>query len=560
MPTERKQSTKNKLPKDDLDSDVKKRKTMNLETSKIVFPLPTFSASFSDDLFSRADKLAEAYKVSLPYLHSCIDCLMNNELLHEVKREILTELIFTAKETDIYKVNQTGDLKNLDGLKCEELSKLASLFKLRNALYSSEFREFVSKVTGCGPLSGSVQDLSINNYSEGCHLLCHDDVIGTRRVSYILYLVDENWKSEDGGELELYPLASVGTPDVVPTVSIPPKWNQFVMFTVQPGSSFHSVQEVLQKSKPRLSVSGWFHYPLEGECGYIPDVADVNSQASLQQLEEAEEDEDFPFVKYSNLLHEKIDFLSKLDIDYLSKYINPEYLQPESLEKISIRFGDESCIELKNFLIHELSNAIQIGVSQIDKEDGYQTQSKALIHGIGIHEPWRVTGNPVKHRYLSFGTSAKMDEAGIVAKLLKDLQCNLFESQSFRNFLTVICTLCPKSYRGLSRRFRPGLDYTLAATSKIQPVLDATLCFANGSKSIWESQDVGGYECYVAADDGDFDPAVYRGSESEGSLIMASADWNSLILVLRDEDVLRFVKYVSARAPGSRFDVSYEYD
>jgi Rps23 Pro-64 3,4-dihydroxylase Tpa1-like proline 4-hydroxylase len=43
---------------------------------------------------------------------------------------------------------------------------------------------------------------------EGCHLLCHDDVIGTRRVSYIIYLTDpdEEWLKEDGGALELYPL------------------------------------------------------------------------------------------------------------------------------------------------------------------------------------------------------------------------------------------------------------------------------------------------------------------------------------------------------------------
>jgi Rps23 Pro-64 3,4-dihydroxylase Tpa1-like proline 4-hydroxylase len=51
-------------------------------------------------------------------------------------------------------------------------------------------------------------DCSSNCYTRGCHLLCHDDVISTRRVSYILYLTDpdETWNSEDGGALELYPL------------------------------------------------------------------------------------------------------------------------------------------------------------------------------------------------------------------------------------------------------------------------------------------------------------------------------------------------------------------
>ena len=38
------------------------------------------------------------------------------------------------------------------------------------------------------------------------HLLCHDDVIGTRRVSYIIYMTDPDdpWVEEDGGSLELY--------------------------------------------------------------------------------------------------------------------------------------------------------------------------------------------------------------------------------------------------------------------------------------------------------------------------------------------------------------------
>ena len=38
---------------------------------------------------------------------------------------------------------------------------------------------------------------------QGGHLLCHDDVIGTRRVSYIVYLTDpdEPWRADDGGTM-----------------------------------------------------------------------------------------------------------------------------------------------------------------------------------------------------------------------------------------------------------------------------------------------------------------------------------------------------------------------
>lgn len=53
-------------------------------------------------------------------------------------------------------------------------------------------------------------DCSCNVYSKGGHLLCHDDVIGTRCVSYILYLTDPDlqWTAANGGALELYPIQS----------------------------------------------------------------------------------------------------------------------------------------------------------------------------------------------------------------------------------------------------------------------------------------------------------------------------------------------------------------
>jgi hypothetical protein len=43
---------------------------------------------------------------------------------------------------------------------------------------------------------------------QGGHLLNHDDVIGTRAVSFIIYLTDPDdpWAAADGGALELYPL------------------------------------------------------------------------------------------------------------------------------------------------------------------------------------------------------------------------------------------------------------------------------------------------------------------------------------------------------------------
>jgi prolyl 3-hydroxylase /prolyl 3,4-dihydroxylase len=189
-------------------------------------------------------------------------------------------------------VNQTGDLASLSYLSDEQRALFPNLVVLRNALYSSHFRAFLQAVTCCGPLSGTTQDMSVNSYTRGCHLLNHDDVIGTRRVSYILYMPlpsDQPWLTEYGGALELYPVRDDGTipePDVAPVKTIPPSWNQFVFFEVQPGKSFHSVEEVTvgEEGHARLSISGWFHAAQPGEEGYVAEeTATLQESASSRE-------------------------------------------------------------------------------------------------------------------------------------------------------------------------------------------------------------------------------------------------------------------------------------
>ena len=54
------------------------------------------------------------------------------------------------------------------------------------------------------------------------------------------------------------------------------------------------------------------------------------------------------------------------------------------------------------------------------------------------------------------------------------------------------------------------------------------------------------------------DPAIYKAAqedeEDDGILFSNPASWNTLSLVLRDRGVLKFVKYVSGRAKGDRYD------
>ena len=105
-----------------------------------------------------------------------------------------------------------------------------------------------------------------------------------------------------------------------------------------------------------------------------------------------------------------------------------------------------------------------------------------------------------------------------------------------------------------------------------EPVVDAVLSVVDefqgdgatkDSKKAakWESQDVGGYECYLMADEEVEAEAsdVYRMDDDDEPLLNVMARCNALSLVMRDAGVMRFVKYVNAQAPGSRWDVAGEY-
>lgn len=122
----------------------------------------------------------------MPYRHVRIDNLGDLRSMLAVRTEILSHLATVDRETDLFKVSQTMDLNNLP-LSSPEAAKVPHLMALRTHMYSDAFRGFLERVTGCGKLSSRV-DCAANIYSNGSHLLCHDDVITTRKLSYIIYL------------------------------------------------------------------------------------------------------------------------------------------------------------------------------------------------------------------------------------------------------------------------------------------------------------------------------------------------------------------------------------
>ena len=289
------------------DTDAPKRK-------KRTKPLPIALESL--DSVEYMQLMRNIHDNSHPYRHLVLDPLCDPEVLGKVHEEVKNNMTATYKETDLFKLFQTGELGNITA-EDEVGAKMPELLKLRKQIYSKEFRTFVQNITGCQELTDRV-DFSGNAYTCQCHLMCHDDVISTRCVSFIIYLTDpdEPWLASDGGALELYPLdeASItstssvsrsaseagedvkkanprtllpqtslgsltfetldksskqssnsnvsendkqGVPASVPSLNILPKFNSMAMFVVQPGRSYHAVQ-VRERSPSPVSFYQYF--------------------------------------------------------------------------------------------------------------------------------------------------------------------------------------------------------------------------------------------------------------------------------------------------------------
>lgn len=474
---------------------------------------------------------------------------------------------------------QTGDLANMDKLDPESAAKLPTVRALRDAIYTPEFRQFISDITGCGELSDKT-DCACNIHPFGGHLLCHDDVIGDRKVSYIIYLTDpdDTWTAEDGGALELYPekKGSPNTPDVVPTATALPIWNTMAMFKVLPGRSFHSIQEVYTSEKPRMSIQGWFHSPTP------PTDAEL---ATLQQLQACPGEDDVlekfkPITWNANGADAEGPEPATLptdaplcpaDLALLREWVNPVYLDAndKAIAKIHSCVQEDGSVQLHNFLSEAKAKAIGEAIVAADTTDDLGN-GKVPKYTAGFGSGWEAVGPCHKQRYLHYSADATPEEAtpdAVAGSLLNKVQTELFASPSFARLLHRLTDFTLTHYRSEIRRFRPGLDYTVAHYGCLtkDPRLDAVLCFvadgAEGAAEAWESGEMGGYEAYLLAEEDEEKPAeVYRGpTNDESGVLNVSPVFNCLSLVLRDEGLMRFVKYLSAQAPGSRWDISGVY-
>ncbi|XP_065834809.1 prolyl 3-hydroxylase OGFOD1-like [Oscarella lobularis] len=409
------------------------------------------------------------------------------ELLSQLQQEA-SEQEFHAKSNDLYQFKQTDDLGICNG------SGLAAF----RTFLTSKCRSWLTNITGIR-LSDQV-DSTFSEYKYTDTLLCHDDELEGRRIAFIFYLVPE-WKDTDGGLLELFDTSADGHPNrIVRTLT--PRWNTFVFFEVSP-VSFHQVSEILSTTKTRLSINGWFH-------GAPPKRLPLSQPLAPSPA---------PPLKTT--------------IDLLFEWVNPKYFDPDIQEPIRDRFEEESSIELREFL----------------QEDKYERLMSAL--STAENSCWEEKGPPNLRRLFELSRHSSNP-------LLRDVE-TLFKSDVFFYLLTQLTSLdlsdgsCvaekaseestvvsqssssesnPRCH-GTWRRWNHGC-YTLirdSEASKADFCLEASLYFVRNE---WKT-DYGGFSSYIA-----------KGEDEELLTVLPMA--NSLALVYRDKETLKFIKYIKALA------------
>ena len=143
-------------------------------------------------IFHEEKEMTNEYAQAKPYPHGVLKDLFHPKFLNAVLSEIKQNSKVNFKESDLFRVYQSIDMANLT--EDEHIETHPTVLELRQVLYSDEWRSLIERLCGLqkGTLTGQV-DCAFNCHTTGCHLLCHDDVIGTRKISYILYLTEIDW-------------------------------------------------------------------------------------------------------------------------------------------------------------------------------------------------------------------------------------------------------------------------------------------------------------------------------------------------------------------------------
>ena len=171
------------------------------------------------------------------------------------------------------------------------------------------------------------------------------------------------------------------------------------------------------------------------------------------------------------------------------------------MQALAARFVEESSLELHSFLNNPLAEALQSRLRDLDTRDGLGENRAGCIplHTSGTTGAWKIKGPPHKWRYcvlhphLEGGPNHAVTPryASSTDQIMRSLQEELFASPPFRSWLAIVSHLMPMRYAVEARRFRPGLDYTLATSEDKEARLDVVLGLTPSVRGIMESEDEG---------------------------------------------------------------------
>ncbi|XP_061717457.1 prolyl 3-hydroxylase sudestada1 [Cydia pomonella] len=426
--------------------------------------------------------------------------LANPDMINNIVDDMNT-LDWSRKKMDLYEFHQTADLASLTWQR--SIRGIHELLK-------TEVMSWVSAVTGLELTSVSA---SCSLYGPGDHLLVHDDLLGTRRVAFILYLApwpcppqrdqngddhvdvdnDTGWSAHMGGALELLARDEDGRPTDVAR-SVLPANNMLAFFQVGP-ETFHQVGEVLSLELPRLSINGWFH----GPAGREPPAP----------AEPAAPDQHRPHS----------------DPVVMQSMLEASYMTPRARAAIQAQMERQSEVCLRDLL-------------QVD----FYT---SLVQALRQEElPWERAGPGNERRYLRlpplWEDSQPLDHP--VRQLLK-----MAAGTAWFRLLHDCTDLTLTKYERLElQKWSPG-DFTLLPprAQYAAPRLEAVVYLALPARRV-----CGGATTYLAPEERPAEPA-----EPDAALVTVPPVSNALSLVYCDAGAAGFTKYLSkmTMAPEDHF-------
>ncbi|KAK0401339.1 hypothetical protein QR680_015724 [Steinernema hermaphroditum] len=467
----------------------------------------------------QSDKISSILKgveECVPFPHFVFDEFLDNgaEAMKALRAELKSEKMpWHPKNNDLYSLDQTLDLGDVSANDFPNIKKFRSFLM-------KPFGDYLRERTG-RPLLDDEFTITGSSYTQTHNLLLHDDKNAKRQIAFVYYLCEDEWKQEDGGQLQLYKCNSTGEPSEI-AVECFPKPNQMMIFMVS-NHSWHRVAEVLSANKERLSINGWFH------------------------VAEPEPHNPAPFNDSLFVSREILDADEFTEEDTSLLAINPGlYDVSETLDQIADKFASESSVQLKDFLL-----------------PGSYTESAILDELDQLQFP--ITGPPHKRCFGALSEDAIPEDKKAVRLLLRGVRshimCHLLgtwtdtdfnypsgespepkkakveneedeEQPDFGNIRVVA------GFRKYSAGCYTTMDDQLRKQCK-QNIMDLRIFFTRK----WDASEddgahvsgPGGFLCYYGADE---DKSMYNVTPSH----------NTAVVVFRDPEVLSFVKYINARA------------